>query len=140
MELASSLLRVGAMSIDSTEWLVIAAGLAAIAFVNWYFFIAGRTPAAAAATAGGIQEQTITVDGGYSPSVVKVKAGQPVKLVFDRKDTGSCSEEVVFPDFGIRQFLPTGKKTAVEFTPEKAGRYEFTCGMSMLHGALVAED
>jgi plastocyanin domain-containing protein len=80
------------------------------------------------------------VDGGYSPAVVKVKAGQPVRLVFDRRDSGSCSEEIVFPDFGVRKFLPSGAKTAVEVTPPRAGRYEFTCGMSMLRGAIVAEE
>jgi plastocyanin domain-containing protein len=71
---------------------------------------------------------------------VKAKAGIPVRLVFDRRDTGGCSEEVVFPDFGVRRFLPAGEKTVVEITPPKAGRYEFTCGMSMLRGALVAEE
>jgi plastocyanin domain-containing protein len=133
------------MTIDGTDWLVILAGLAAIAWVNWYFFVAGRTSAAAAVSGGGRpgtgpQEQTITVDGGYTPAVVTVKAGRPVRLVFDRKDTGSCSEEVVFPDFGIRRFLPAGERTVVEVTPPAAGRYDFTCGMSMLRGALVAED
>lgn len=131
--------------IDATDWVVIAAGLAAIAWVNWYFFVAGRAPVAATVRAGidvgaGAQEQVITVDGGYSPAVVKVKAGRPVRLVFDRKDSGSCSEEVVFPDFNVRRFLPTGARTVIEVTPPKAGRYEFTCGMSMLRGALVAED
>jgi plastocyanin domain-containing protein len=131
--------------IDATDWIVIAAGLAAIAWVNWYFFVAGRAPVAAtvgggAANGAGAQEQVITVDGGYSPAVVKVKAGRPVRLVFDRKDSGSCSEEIVFPDFNVRKFLPTGEKTAIEVTPPKAGRYEFTCGMSMLRGALVAEE
>ena len=63
-----------------------------------------------------------------------------MRLIFDRKDKGGCSEELVFPDFGIRRFLPTGEKTVVEITPSTAGRYEFMCGMSMLHGAVVAED
>jgi plastocyanin domain-containing protein len=128
---------------NATDWLVIAGGLGAIVWVNWYFFFAGRSgvPALAGATGtAGSQEQIITVDGGYTPSVVRVKTGRPVRLVFDRKDSGSCSEEVVFPDFGIRRFLPSGAKTVVEVTPQKAGRYDFTCGMSMLHGALVAED
>ena len=83
---------------------------------------------------------TITVDGGYSPQHVRVKVGQPVRLVFDRKDTGSCSEEVVLPDFGVRRFLPTGQQTTIEVTPTKAGRYDFTCGMSMLRGAIIPED
>ena len=131
--------------ISGIDWLVIIGGLAAIAWVNWYFFLASRAPALAAVSVGtggdrGLQEQTITVEGGYSPAVVKVKAGRPVRLVFDRRDTGSCSEEVVFPDFGIRKFLPTGEKTVVEITPPSPGRYDFTCGMSMLRGALVAEE
>ena len=129
--------------ITGTEWLVILIGLAAIAWVNWYFFIAGRSPVPAVPGATGndsVREQTITVDGGYSPAVVKVKAGEPVRLVFDRRDTGSCSEEIVFPDFGIRRFLPAGKETVIDVTPPKAGRYEFTCGMSMLRGALLAVD
>jgi plastocyanin domain-containing protein len=128
---------------SGAEWFAVFAGAGAIAWVNWYFFVAGRSVARAASasvTAAGPQEQTIVVDGGYSPSIVRVRAGRPVRLVFDRRDTGGCSEEVVFPDFGVRQFLPTGKKTTVEVTPERAGRYEFTCGMSMLRGALIAED
>jgi hypothetical protein len=28
--------------ISGTDWLVIGAGVAAIAWVNWYFFLAGR--------------------------------------------------------------------------------------------------
>jgi hypothetical protein len=36
--------------IGGTDWLVILAGVAAIAWVNWYFFIAGRTPAPRAAS------------------------------------------------------------------------------------------
>ncbi|HEY6829071.1 MAG TPA: cupredoxin domain-containing protein [Gemmatimonadaceae bacterium] len=131
------------MIINGTDWAVIVAGIGAIGWVNWYFFVAGRSPApvANASSRGEAQQEyTITVEGGYSPAVVRVKAGRPVRLVFDRRDSGSCSEEIVFPDFGIRRFLPTGKKTVVDITPPKAGRYEFTCGMSMLHGALVAED
>jgi plastocyanin domain-containing protein len=130
------------MMFNGQDWMVITAGAAAIAWVNWYFFIAGRSPAAVSSlgTADGPLEQTIIVDGGYSPAVVRVKAGRPVRLVFDRRDTGGCSEEVVFPDFALRRFLPTGKKTSIEVTPPRAGRYDFTCGMSMLRGALIAED
>lgn len=125
-----------------TEWLVIAGALGAIAWVNWYFFIAGRSPAAAAvalADTGGVAEATIVVEGGYAPNVVRVKAGQPVRLVFDRRDTSGCSEEVVFPEFGIRRYLPTGERTVVELTPPAPGSYPFTCGMSMLRGTLIAE-
>lgn len=121
------------------DWIVIAAGIAAIAWVSWYFFLARRPAVTATAGEGGMQEVTITVQAGYTPSEVKVKRGAPVRLVFDRRETSGCSEEVVIPEFGIRRFLPAFQKTAVELTPEEAGTFDFTCGMSMLHGKLIVE-
>ena len=129
------------MNIGGNDWLVIFAGATAILLVNWYFFFAGRGATVVTAPAGAKgSEQVIVVDGGYSPATLKVKAGAPVRLIFDRRDKGACSDEVVFPDFGVRRFLPTGEKTTIEITPPKAGRYEFTCGMSMHRGAIVAEE
>lgn len=121
------------------EWLVVAAGVAAIVGVNWYFFFARRSAAAAVVGSGGVQEVTIAVQGGYDPAVVRVRQGSPVRLVFDRRETSGCSEEVVFPDFGIRKFLPAFQKTPIELKPAQAGTYEFTCGMSMLRGRLIVE-
>ena len=123
---------------SGTQWVIVIVGIAAIAWVNWYFFLAPRK-AANAADAGGRQEIEIVVRGGYDPGVVHVKRGIPVRLVFNRQDTSSCSEEIVIPDFGIRRFLPSGEKTSVDFTPPKNGEFEITCGMSMLHGKLVVE-
>ncbi|HJQ20152.1 MAG TPA: cupredoxin domain-containing protein [Gemmatimonadaceae bacterium] len=124
---------------SGTDWIVIGAGTAAIAWVNWYFFLAQRPSLAATISPRGSQEAEIVVRGGYSPAVVRLKRGVPARLVFDRQDTSSCSEEVVLPDFGIRRFLPTGEKTAVEFTPEQTGDFDITCGMSMLHGSIHVE-
>lgn len=124
----------------ATEWGVVLAGAATIAWINWYFFFAGRASASAVAVAGGTQEVTIAVRGGYDPASVRVRRGAPVRLVFDRQETSGCSEEVVLPDFGIRRFLPAHRKTTIELTPEKAGTYEFTCGMGMLRGRLTVED
>jgi plastocyanin domain-containing protein len=123
-----------------TDWAVVLGGILTIAWINWYFFLAEKATATAVAGAGGVQEVTIAVRGGYDPADVRVRRGVPVRLVFDRQETSGCSEEVVLPDFGIKRFLPAHQKTVVEFTPEKAGTYEFTCGMSMLRGRLTVED
>ena len=125
--------------LGSTDWLVIAAGVAAILWVNWYFFLAQRGAATATATAEGPQEVTVAVRGGYDPATIRVKAGAPVRLVFDRQESSGCSEEVVFGDFGIRRFLPAHQKTTVEITPATPGTYEFTCGMSMRRGKLIPQ-
>lgn len=125
------------MSLDKI--LVLMGGIAAIAWVNWYFFFARRTAGSASMNQAGTQEIQITVAGGYTPQVVRVKAGQPVRLVFDRRETNPCSEEIVIPDFGVRRFLPAGAKTAVEFTPGGPGSHEFTCGMGMLRGTVIVE-
>lgn len=126
-------------SLGAADWLAIAAGVAAVAWIYLYFFRAERGAATAQATPAGVQEVTIAVHGGYDPATVRVRAGSPVRLIFDRQETSSCSEEIVFPDFGIRTFLPAHSQTPVEVTPTKAGVYEFTCGMSMLRGKLIAE-
>jgi plastocyanin domain-containing protein len=125
--------------VSTSDLLVIAAGIAAIAWVNWYFFLAERKAVQAVARDGGVQEVAITVKGGYDPATVRVRHGQPVRLIFDRQETSSCSEEVVVGDFGIRKSLPAFKRTAVEFTPREAGTYDFSCGMGMLHGKLIVE-
>ena len=116
------------------DWSVAAAGAAAIAAVNWYFFRAGAQPAV---MAEGTVE--VVVRGGYTPSDIRARAGKPLRIVLNRQDTSSCSEEIVFPDFGIRRFLPAHQKTTIEITPPKPGTYEFMCGMGMLHGRVVAE-
>ena len=108
------------------EWSVALGGVVAIALVNWWFFLAQGQTGRAATGEGGVQAVDVVVRGGYSPSTIRVESGRPVRLLFDRQETSSCSEEIVFPDFGIRRYLPANAKTAVEITPEHAGTYEFT--------------
>lgn len=114
---------------------VTASGLGLIGLeLSW--FLLSKPKSQQATTQGGIQEITITVDGGYEPSQIVVQAGQRVRLNFDRKDPSSCLEEVRFPDFRIAQTLPLNQTTTIEFTPEQPGRYEFTCGMNMFRGVV----
>jgi plastocyanin domain-containing protein len=121
---------------DTTEIAVVAGSLALIGLVLWYFF-GERERIAAEITGGGVQEVEITVKGGYSPDVIVVKQGIPVKLDFYRDETASCSDRVIFGDFGIARELPAFRTTSVEFTPDRPGEFVFTCGMNMLRGKLV---
>lgn len=123
---------------DTTEILVVIGGIGLIIFVLWYFF-GEREAASAELSEGGMQEIKVTVKGGYSPDVIVVKENLPVRLNFYRDETSSCSEQVVFGDFGIVKDLPAFKTTPIEFTPDKTGEFTFACGMNMLRGKLIVE-
>lgn len=123
---------------DTTEILVTIGGGGLIALVLWYFF-GEREKVSAYVTATGTQEINVTVKGGYAPDVIVVKKGAPVRLNFYRDETSSCSEQIVFGDFGIAKELPAFKTTPIEFTPEKTGEFIFACGMNMLRGKLIVE-
>ena len=123
----------------ASEWLVASGSVVAIGAVYWWFFVAGRHAEAATVSASGMQEATIVVRGGYEPARVAVRAGRPIRLVFDRQEAAGCSEEIVFPAFSLRRFLPPFQRTTIEIPPQKPGHYDFTCGMSMLRGRLDVE-
>lgn len=124
---------------DLAEIIVSIVGIAAIGFVLWWFFGKREAVAARAALPAGPQEVDILVKGGYSPDRIVVRRGQLVRLKFRREETSSCSEKVVFSDFGIVRDLPAHETTAVEFTPDRSGEFTFTCGMNMLRGQIVVE-
>lgn len=113
----------------------IAASGALGVFLYFYFF--GKKPVVAARpTPSGPQEVEIEVAGGYSPDVVVARRGFPLRLVFDRKESNPCTDEVVLPEFGIRRALAPHARTVVEIVPQRAGEFPFSCGMNMLHGKI----
>ena len=120
--------------------LILAAGVAAIAWVNWYFFMAPKAAVSARTEASGVQQVGITVEGGYSPSVVRVRKGAPVRLTFDRREKSPCSDEVIISELGVRRFLTPFEKTVIELTPTEVGSFEFACGMNMLRGRIEVEE
>lgn len=113
-------------------------GIALIGLELWWFLFS-KTKAQQAEASQGIQELTITVDGGYEPSRIVVNSGQPVRLNFFRRDPSSCLETVLLPDFHIAQDLDLNHVTPIEFTPEKPGQYPFTCGMNMYRGVVEVQ-
>ena len=110
-------------------------GLGLMGLELWWFLLS-KPKSQRVEAQGGIQEVTVTVDGGYDPSRIVVQAGQPVRLNFLRRDPSSCLEEVRLPDFHIAQSLTLNKVTAIEFTPTAPGNYEFACGMNMFRGVI----
>ncbi|MFF7680060.1 heavy metal translocating P-type ATPase [Actinacidiphila glaucinigra] len=108
-----------------------------IAALGWYFF--GPRRAHSARIEDGVQRVEVTVRGGYRPDVIRVRQGTPVEVVFDRQESGECTSRVVFPELKVGAGLPAHTRTTVRLTPDRAGSYEFTCVMNMIHGTLLVE-
>jgi P-type Cu+ transporter len=119
------------------EIVVTLGGLLATGALAWFFF--GPKRAHQAELRGGVQEIEVVVKGGYSPDLIRVQQGLPVRLIFNRQEGSDCTSRVVFPDLRLSRSLPAFQRTSVEFVPDKAGEFGFACGMNMVHGTLIVE-
>ncbi|MCY7366360.1 MAG: heavy metal translocating P-type ATPase, partial [Frankiaceae bacterium] len=122
---------------NATEIAVVLGGIAVIAALAWYFFAPRK--AVGAQLEGGRQVVDITVRGGYSPNLVRIEAGKPVRLRFDRQENSDCSARVVFPDLRKSASLAAFGTTTLDLDISEPGEYSWACGMNMLHGTLIAE-
>ncbi|MEP7021333.1 MAG: cupredoxin domain-containing protein, partial [Pseudonocardiales bacterium] len=109
---------------------IVAAGLA------WFFF-GGRRATQRAQRTEDFQQVSVIVRGGYTPARIEAVAGLPLRITFDRRESGDCSSRVVFPDLGINRALPANAKTDVEVVPDRVGEFAFSCAMNMIHGSLI---
>jgi plastocyanin domain-containing protein len=104
-------------------------GIVSIAVIYWFFF--GKKEE------GGetAENLTVTVDGGYKPSVIRVKKNVPVTLTFIRKDANPCLEDVIIPEYKIKKYLPLNEPVTITLSPpHHASRIH--CGMNMFHGKI----
>ncbi len=117
----------------SDKILVILGGAGLLIFIYWFFF--GKKEEAAVAG----DRIDVLVDGGYKPDKIRIKKGRKTTLVFERKDPNACLEEIIIPDFKIKEYLPLNKKVEISLTPEKSGTFQTHCGMGMFHGKIIVE-
>ncbi|WP_406264085.1 heavy metal translocating P-type ATPase [Streptomyces sp. NBC_00191] len=116
---------------------VVISAVVLIAGLGWFFF--GPRRARTARLEGGVQRVEVTVRGGYSPDVIKVRQGIPLEVVFNRQESGECTNRVVFPDLRVSAGLSAYARTTVRVHPAEAGSFGFACGMNMIHGTLLVE-
>jgi plastocyanin domain-containing protein len=107
---------------STIQLIITASGVVLSVFIAWFFWFAPKGRTMAETGAGGVQEVAVTVKGGYTPDVIVVKSGQPLRLTFTRQESSACSEGVT-----------------LEFAPDKPGEYGFQCKMGMLRGKLIVE-
>lgn len=93
-----------------------------------------------AATAADVQTIDLKVSGGeYQPASFNVQAGKPVRLNVTRDEKPTCGDVLTIPSQNISKPIPVNQVTTIEFTPQKAGDLEFTCGMNMMKGKIVVQ-
>lgn len=72
-------------------------------------------------------------NSGYSPRAFTIKKGVPVEWRINATALNGCNSSIIMPDLKIEKQLADGLNT-ITFTPEKAGRLNFSCWMGMIRG------
>jgi cytochrome c oxidase subunit 2 len=110
--------------------------------------VSPRTVAQVAKDAGteirGVHEIQVTLRKyEFSPGLVRVRKGEPVRLIMAAVDHDHGFE---LDDFQINQKIRKGTRAVVEFTADKAGTFHFRCsnvcglGHRNMKGMLVVEE
>ena len=74
---------------------------------------------------------------GYQPNYFKVKVGVPVRWEITDTGTSGCTNAVISRGLFEGQIsLTPGQVSVKEFTPDKPGRYKFSCWMGMISGVI----
>jgi len=77
----------------------------------------------------------------YSPNYIKVRAGTPVRWEITDIGTSGCTNAIISRGlFEGSINLTPGKVSVKEFTPEKPGKYRFSCWMGMVTGIIEVID
>lgn len=125
------------MSVSQIVALIV--GVILIGFIIWWFFGKHKEAAGTSTIVNDEQTATIVVNGGYSPSTVILKKGVPAQVNFDMRDSTACLSHVVFEQLGVNKDLTKQKITTVNIPTDKAGTYNFACGMDMFHGKVIVK-
>jgi len=118
----------------TADIVVVSESLAIMSGLGWWFF--GPKKATETSIEGGAQTIHMTLRGGYSPNRASAQAGLPIRIVFNRQESGDCTSRVVFPDLGVSAELPAFAITTVDLSAQLPGDYAFACGVNMIHGVL----
>jgi sulfite exporter TauE/SafE/copper chaperone CopZ len=111
----------------------------------------GWQGSASASASSSEQPAEVVIEDGYQivnstlsrrgyPSIT-VEAGIPVRwnIQADASSINGCNGTMVIPEYGIEHSFTPGDNI-IEFTPEKPGRYRYTCWMGMISGTITVQE
>jgi P-type Cu+ transporter len=90
-------------------------------------------PAPAVATISGDRQIIeITARGGYTPRLIKAKAGLTTVIRIKTQNTYDCSAALVLPKLNYQKFLEANGVEEITLQPEQAqGSFNGLCSMGM---------
>lgn len=108
-----------------------------VIIIGAFWFTSFRAPSDAGGTLSvtivdGTQFIDIAAKGGYSPRVVKAKAGVPTVLRVKTNNTFDCSSSVVIPRLSYQKILQPSQTEDIAISAEQAqGTLQGLCSMGM---------
>ncbi|NQU77970.1 sulfite exporter TauE/SafE family protein [Candidatus Falkowbacteria bacterium] len=85
--------------------------------------------------------KTDALSYAYEPNYLKVKVGVPVRWEIADKGTSGCTNAIMSRGLFEGEIpLTPGQTSVKEFTPEKTGKYKFSCWMGMISGIIEVVD
>jgi cytochrome c oxidase subunit 2 len=126
------------VNVRKTAFLTLALG--AVAMLNAARYVAAQNDKS---TLQVHEVQVTAKKYEFSPNPIRVKKGEPVKLIITATDH---DHGFSLEAFHIKQKLKKGEPTTIEFTPDKAGTFPFKCsvfcgmGHGGMKGTLVVEE
>lgn len=82
---------------------------------------------------------SLTYDG-YSPNIIYIKKGIPVRWNINVKQITGCTNEIMIESLGIKKSLEVGKNVIEFSAPDGENEIRFSCGMRMVWGKFVITD
>ncbi len=120
-------------------WAIGIAGLIVVALVYFSVNEISTSVAPAPTTTGTPVDGEVLLSWGkfnYAPDVINAKVGVPLRIKADLARITGCYKSFLIPELGVSGYFSPEHDT-IEFTPQKAGTFTFTCSMGMGRGTLI---
>lgn len=123
---------------------VAALGAAVIVLFSWSFLAGGGSPAGDSSgvkIVDGKQIVASTLSAGSYPNIT-VQVGTPVKWTINAPNgsINGCNNRINIQEYGITNYSFKQGDNVIEFTPDKTGKFSYSCWMGMIRGSIIVTE